>query len=635
MKKFTTLFSIAVVIAIGFSQTAFAQAPRLTLVEEFTQASCGPCASQNPGFQAVLDENTENVVSVKFHSWWPGVDPMYNDNETDNNVRIAYYGVDQVGVPYGTVDGVPIVNDCNGYTGAPACLSQSDLDDATSVTSPVTIDVTHTVSADLDSIYVTVTINALSAVNGKIFARVAVTEKEIIWSSPPGTNGEMEFPDVMKKMLPDADGTFLDTLSAGSTVTLNFSWKLENIYDFGQLAVVAWVQNDNNKAMIQAGYSAPVQLNLDGAVGGVSIPYTQCSTSVTPTVDITNPGVTTLTSADVQYKIDNGATQTTTWNGSLASGATTTLTLPTINTTVGSHTVTATLTNINGQSDLNTGNNSKVGTFGVMDVPGYTPIVEGFVSTTFPPSGWLVNNPDQQTTWIRSASVGGYQNSTNSAKYAFYNIPADAWDELYAKNFDLSDNSQPAATMEFAIAKAKYTGYVDQLQVKVSTDCGISWDVVYDKTDANGLNTATSTGDWKPNNASQWRTETVDLTSYLGSSDVIVKFVATSGYGNNMYIDDINIQYGTNVGIANTESLTVTAYPNPANESTIVHVGGSLYGHGTLEVLNVMGQVMTTLVAKSNSTIEVNTSALPSGMYFYRLTSNGKVVAQDKINVAH
>ena len=131
MKNFTKLFSISLVLLIGLDQLTFGQAPRTVLVEEFTQASCGPCAVQNPGFEAVLNANTSNVVSIMVHSWWPGFDPMYNDNTVDADARIYYYAVQNVGVPYATVDGVPIENDCNGYTGAPACLSQDDVDAAT------------------------------------------------------------------------------------------------------------------------------------------------------------------------------------------------------------------------------------------------------------------------------------------------------------------------------------------------------------------------------------------------------------------------------------------------------------------------------------------------------------------------
>jgi hypothetical protein len=47
-----------------FSVSAFGQ-NRLVLVEHFTQASCGPCASQNPALKTLLDANNTKVVALK------------------------------------------------------------------------------------------------------------------------------------------------------------------------------------------------------------------------------------------------------------------------------------------------------------------------------------------------------------------------------------------------------------------------------------------------------------------------------------------------------------------------------------------------------------------------------------------
>ena len=41
--------------------------------------------------------------------------------------------------------------------------------------------------------------------------------------------------------------------------------------------------------------------------------------------------------------------------------------------------------------------------------------------------------------------------------------------------------------------------------------------------------------------AAQWRTETIDLSAYNGFSDFSVAFVNKSGYGNRLFLDNINI----------------------------------------------------------------------------------------------
>ncbi|MBI9034293.1 MAG: hypothetical protein JEZ03_07470, partial [Bacteroidales bacterium] len=50
MKKLVLLFFAFSAVTLGFSQSQ-----RLVLVEEFTQASCGPCAGQNPAFTALMN----------------------------------------------------------------------------------------------------------------------------------------------------------------------------------------------------------------------------------------------------------------------------------------------------------------------------------------------------------------------------------------------------------------------------------------------------------------------------------------------------------------------------------------------------------------------------------------------------
>ena len=67
MKKTLTLVALAVA-----GSAAFGQAQRLVLFEEFTQASCGPCASQNPAFNTLLDANATKAVSIKYQTSWPG-----------------------------------------------------------------------------------------------------------------------------------------------------------------------------------------------------------------------------------------------------------------------------------------------------------------------------------------------------------------------------------------------------------------------------------------------------------------------------------------------------------------------------------------------------------------------------------
>jgi hypothetical protein len=638
MKKISTLL-----VAVTLCHFAFSQSNRLTLVEEFTQASCPPCALQNPAFDDLLLSNPDKVVTLKYHTDWPGVDEMNAQNTSDVQSRVTYYSIN--GVPMGAMDGF-VWPDYDGYTssadqykGAPYQCSQGLIDSMQGISAPFTLTATHWLSSDRDSIYATITINALSAVSGSLVAQVAVIEKDVNFLQPPGTNGETEFDAVMKKMLPSASGTTLaSSWNAGDSYSFTVGWKLANIYDMNQLGVVAFIQNNSGKAVLQAAYSEPQQLTDMAVVSTLSTSTViTCDGNTTPVVIISNTGSNTVISATISYD-DNGTPYTYNWTGSIAPGLSSAdITLPSLTLSTGSHVIHASISNVNGVA-LNAGiiaPFTSVTSFGTATV---TPIVEGFANTTFPPANWAINNPNGDDTYTRVTTTGSFQQTPyNSVKYPFYAVAAGLYDELYIQNFDLSDGSQTEAYLEFAIAKAKFnqTGYNDRLQVLASKDCGATWSTLYDKDDNQGLNTATSGSDWKPTLASQWREESVDISSMIGNSNVILKFKAISGYGNNMYLDDINIHYGSLTGIDETQSTGINLFPNPSNDLTTVQLNGAVPAGSKIEFLNLLGQKVYSASAKSSS-LDINTSNWDSGLYIFRLVdTDGSVIKQEKLNVTH
>ena len=224
------------------------QTRRIVLLEEATNASCGPCASYNPGLQDFFAKHYGGIISVRYHASWPGRDPMYSANTTENTNRIKYYGIN--GVPNYVLDGV-----LYGVPSNPQAIRAkmfSNLENP----SPLVIHV----EADYgeDSLTAVVTVKALEDVaQKKLFLRAAVIERRVEYSSPPGTNGEKTFNDVLRKMLPNETGVLLDSLFAGDSLRFTFTQEIGNEWLYDDLAVVAWVQSDEDKTVIQAGTDIP------------------------------------------------------------------------------------------------------------------------------------------------------------------------------------------------------------------------------------------------------------------------------------------------------------------------------------------------------------------------------------------
>lgn len=290
MKKIT--LALAAALSSGF---VFAQSPRLILIEECTQASCPPCAQKNPAFNALLNANTAKATSIKYQVSWPGTDPMNAQNPTEIQARAVYTGATSVGVPYAVNDGTVVLG--GSWSGDPAGLTQSKINSEASINSPFSIALTHTFNTANDSIFIQCKITCTQAVTMTTpKLRLAMIEKLITFANPPGSNGETQFEHVMRKMYPDATGTTLaGPWTVGQTQTLTFKEKIPSyIYKKTEIATVAWIQDDSNKKIHQAGYSPSASLT---GINNVSVIN---ALSVYP-----NPGNGVFTASFEAMKNDN------------------------------------------------------------------------------------------------------------------------------------------------------------------------------------------------------------------------------------------------------------------------------------------------------------------------------------------
>ena len=621
----------------GIYAASMAQTQRTVLAEEFTQASCGPCAAQNPAFNALLGNNTAKVVSIKYQTNWPGVDPMNTQTQSNVGPRVTYYNV--TGVPYALMDGVPQTG--SAYSGAPYNWTQSGIDAEYAVSAPFAMTVTHTMSSDFDSAFVTVTITAAQnfTAAGNLMMRLAMVEKTINFSSPPGTNGETVFYSVMRNMYPSATGTNIGaSWTNAQTATYNFAVAVPNyVYDKNEIAFVGFIQDDANMSVQQAAMSTPVLVTNDASATAVSgLPSMSCSTTINPVVTLKNNGSATLTSATINYKIDNNAAQTYAWTGSLASGATTNVSLGAITVSAsGSHSFTAWPTMPNNQTDINTTTDNTMGSFLIMGTAAASPLIEGYTSATFPPTGWGIVNADADApTWTRVTTCGGFQASSNAAKMDFYNSPAGTVDEMVAQNVDMTQSANKNLT--FDVAYCQYSTENDQLEVMVSTDCGATWNTVYSKAGANLKTKAAQTSAFTPSSATHWRMEVVDLSAYGNATSLIIKWVATSGYGNNLYVDDINI--GTTGIKENNVVSDMNVYPNPLDQNATISLNLAETGNVTVEVYSMTGELVSAQnegqMTAGEHNIALNAANLANGMYFVTVRTGESTVTR-KVSVAH
>jgi hypothetical protein len=369
----------------------------------------------------------------------------------------------------------------------------------------------------------------------------------------------------------------------------------------------------------------------DASVFNVSAPSgTLCTTSFAPVMTLKNAGSGNMTSCTINYQVDGGTVNTYSWTGNLASTATVSVTLPSVTATAGTHTLTISTTNPNGTTDGNTSNDQGTTTFTVVAGGQSLPFTQGFESTTFIPTGWTLNNPDGTDTWVRTTAAA--KTGAASARMDNYNNDhTGEKDEMITPVIDLTTASNPQLT--FQLAYKLYTNpsanpnYSDTLEVLISTDCGATYSSIYKKF-GTALTTTTPTyaaSAFTPT-STQWRQETVSLSTFSSAQTAVLKFRNISQYENYIYLDDINISGA--VGLKEeASSLSVEVYPNPTNGTLYVNISNA-NGAGATEInlYNVIGEkVMNTITAKgSNIAQALDLSSLANGVYQLETRSAGK-----------
>lgn len=110
--------------------------------------------------------------------------------------------------------------------------------------------------------------------------------------------------------------------------------------------------------------SVTPQVANDAGISAISSPSgTICATSATPSITLNNFGNNTLSSVTISYRVDAGTVSTYYWSGTLASGASTSVPLPSVSFSGGSHTFTAWTSSPNGNTDNGPSNDQRTSNF--------------------------------------------------------------------------------------------------------------------------------------------------------------------------------------------------------------------------------------------------------------------------------
>jgi PKD repeat protein len=339
-------------------------------------------------------------------------------------------------------------------------------------------------------------------------------------------------------VFPDTDDGFSDTPDSkeanfGCSPTVScagnssYGDQVENYMDYSDCTVLFTPQQSNymNNILTNVRSGLVTNNNKCSATGAPIASFTASSTSVCvgQTVTFTNTST--------------GSGNTYSWTFQGGTPGTSTATNPTITyNTAGTYNVTLVATNSNGS------NTATQTAYITVSGSNALPLTEGFESATFPPSGWVLNNADASTTWARTTSASGYGTSSASAyvnNFSYQSPGQKDWLITPAYNFTGVSNGRIRWEYAYAAYNTSST-YADSLIVLYSTNCGATWTTLWQK-GGTGLGTASNTTNNFVPTAAQWKRDSVSLSSLSGQSSVRFAFKNACSYGNNVFLDNINI----------------------------------------------------------------------------------------------
>ncbi len=232
-----------------------ASAQRTVLHEVFTSSTCGPCLPGNNNLKAVTTNNPGKSIDIKYQQDFPGAgNDQYQTPES--LARRGYYAINSI--PRMEVDG--------GWDGNASSYTATLLNQAYNKPALVSISGTHTIVGKTVTAQAVIDPMGNNISSSNLVVHMVITEKRTIRNIR--TNGETEFFDVMKKMMPNQNGNAIPALT-GAPVTINQTYSFpakapiiapkglfpDSVENLNNLDVTIFLQDHVTKEVFQAARS--------------------------------------------------------------------------------------------------------------------------------------------------------------------------------------------------------------------------------------------------------------------------------------------------------------------------------------------------------------------------------------------
>ena len=318
-----------------------------------------------------------------------------------------------------------------------------------------------------------------------------------------------------------------------------------------------------------------------------------CASIFQPKINIRNNGTDVLKSVRIIVLLNDINISEELWTGNLAYAEEAMVTLKTLTIAQGKTALKIMLKLPNEKADEVPGNDSANIAVELQPIQ-ILPIVETAESGSMPPIGWSFQTNGSSTLGWKNTNKASYEGSRSLVFDNFNNDEKRKTADLLTPKVNTA--MYDSLSMEFMLAAALYDAInLDTLEIMVSPDCGKSFNSVYKKW---GTALSTKAGftatEFIPVK-SDWRKETIDLSKFKGN-DIQIRIRGTNQYGNNIYLDNINLT-GFNFPSADVKVDSIDTPPLVGCEPTIAPIARfTSLGKDTLKTLDLQLWINETMV---------------------------------------
>ena len=223
-------------------------ADKTVLIEDFANVSCDPCVKSNKIIESLTNVRygPSKLVAVKFPTNFPSPnDPFYLAIPDICDARMLYYNI--FFAPTTIVDGIlyPIPTDSLSVI--------EKVDERLALTPQFGLEITD--SAAGGNYFINVTLQQIntSGLNlDEIVLHTVITETDIEFENPPGSNGETKFYDVVRSVLPTLNGESVANIVQNGEVSFEIDETLSTAWNMDHVHTVVYIQNTASKEVYQA-----------------------------------------------------------------------------------------------------------------------------------------------------------------------------------------------------------------------------------------------------------------------------------------------------------------------------------------------------------------------------------------------